>query len=117
LFDTRDSNVKDGKQFTAQQAADITQKCLTALNNCHKQNIVHRDIKPENMMFDTVGGNIKLVDFGLAIETNKKLHALAGTPYFMSPDVLKGSYGPKCDIWALGVVLYLIVTGELPFTG
>lgn len=78
---------------------------------------MHRDIKPENMMFDTVGGNIKLVDFGLAIETNKKLHALAGTPYFMSPDVLKGSYGPKCDIWALGVVLYLIVTGELPFTG
>lgn len=87
-----------------------------ALNHCHKQNIVHRDIKPENMMFDHEG-SIRLVDFGLAIQTNKTLHTMAGTPYFMAPEIFAGNYGPKCDVWSLGVVLYMIVTGELPFTG
>ena len=79
-------------------------------------NIVHRDIKPDNLMYDK-HGEIRLVDFGLAIQTNKSLHQIAGTPYFMSPEVFKGSYGPKCDMWAMGVVLYMTVTGELPFTG
>lgn len=67
-------------------------------------------------MFDS-RGEIRLVDFGLAIQTNKKLHTMAGTPYFMSPEIFKGTYGPKCDVWSLGVVLYMIVTGELPFKG
>lgn len=67
-------------------------------------------------MFDEAG-EVRIVDFGLAIQSNRKLKEMAGTPYFMSPDVLNGNYGPKCDIWALGVVLYMIITGVLPFTG
>ncbi len=82
----------------------------------HALMITHRDIKPENIMFDAYK-EIKVVDFGLSKQTKKLMHQKAGTPYFMSPDVIKGSYGPKCDIWSLGCVLYMMIAGELPFTG
>lgn len=62
-------------------------------------------------------GEIRLVDFGLAQESTKNINQMAGTPYFMSPDVLNGNYGAKCDIWSLGCVLYMLVCGELPFCG
>jgi calcium-dependent protein kinase len=79
-------------------------------------NIVHRDIKPENIMYD-VSGEVKLIDFGLAKQTgtNEKLHTIAGTPYFIAPEVLNGSYGKECDIWSLGVLFFVLVTGTYPF--
>jgi calcium-dependent protein kinase len=117
LFDSTMTTTKDGHTFTEKETSEIIYKLLSALNHCHMQDIVHRDIKPENIMFDKPGGEIRIVDFGLSIQSNKQLHQMCGTPYFMSPDVLKGSYGTKADIWALGVVLYMMVCGKLPFTG
>jgi calcium-dependent protein kinase len=65
LFDSREIILKNGKSFTERQSCEIIKKCLSALNHCHKLNVIHRDIKPENMMFGK-DGDIRLVDFGLA---------------------------------------------------
>ena len=60
---------------------------------------------------------VKLIDFGLAkqIEENKSLNTVAGTPYFIAPEVLNAKYGKECDYWSVGVLLYLLVTGTYPF--
>mmetsp|Transcript_15958 Transcript_15958/g.21739 ORF Transcript_15958/g.21739 Transcript_15958/m.21739 type:complete len:92 (+) Transcript_15958:462-737(+) len=85
-----------------------------AINHCHAQGIIHRDIKPENIMV-TDSGDLKLIDFGLAKAGKTKLKTIAGTPYYMAPEVLEGKYGKQCDFWSLGVILYVIVSGYLPF--
>jgi len=97
-------------------AALAIEKILRALIHCHKMNIVHRDLKPENIMYDQ-SGEVKLIDFGLAkqIEGTKKLNTIAGTPYFIAPEVLNGAYQNECDIWSLGVLLFVCVTGSYPF--
>lgn len=116
MFDSREKPFKNGVLYTEARAREIIRMVLMALTHCHALNIVHRDIKPENIMFDAQG-QVRLVDFGLAIQTTNTLHIKAGTPYFMSPDVINGSYGPKADIWSLGVVLYMMICGSLPFNG
>jgi calcium-dependent protein kinase len=87
-----------------------------AINHCHAQGIVHRDIKPDNIMI-TNSETVRLIDFGLskASKNNRNLTTVAGTPYYMAPEVLEGSYSQKADIWSLGVLLYTLVCGYLPF--
>ena len=76
---------------------------------------MHRDIKPDNIMI-TENDTVRLIDFGLAVTQKKKqLHQVAGTPYYMAPEVIDASYGRQSDIWSLGVVLYTLVSGYLPF--
>ena len=87
--------------------------CLL-FQHCHTLGITHRDIKPENIMFGK-DGEIRLVDFGLAKDTTHHMKSYAGTPYFMAPEVLAGSYTHKCDIWSLACVLYMLMAGKLPF--
>jgi len=93
-------------------------KLFGALHHMHSQKVVHRDIKPENIML-AANDELKLIDFGLSKrqEGNKKLKTIAGTPYYMAPEVLDGQYDSKCDTWSLGVLLYVFMSGYLPFQG
>mmetsp|Transcript_51639 Transcript_51639/g.70926 ORF Transcript_51639/g.70926 Transcript_51639/m.70926 type:complete len:125 (-) Transcript_51639:726-1100(-) len=89
---------------------------LNVVIHYQSRNIIHRDIKTENIMFSTTG-DIKLVDFGLALQTRSKIKELAGTGYYMSPGVINKKYGKECDLWAIGVTLYYLVEGHYPFFG
>lgn len=105
--------------FSEKEAANIMDDLLKAINHCHNLKIAHRDIKPENIMYGD-DGMIKLIDFGLAKQTkkfNNKMSTLAGTPYFISPEILKGVYSHQCDLWSFGILLYLILSGSYPFSG
>ena len=116
LFDKNDVYLKNDQPYTEHEAAKVIFKCLEALQHCHSLGITHRDIKPENIMYGK-DGEIRLVDFGLAKDSVLKMRAYAGTPFFMAPEVLNGSYTHKCDIWSLGCVLYMLIAGKLPFFG
>ena len=96
-----------GIAFTEMEAAVQFSKLFKAMFHCHSQNIIHRDIKPENIMYGEEN-KIKLIDFGFAIiSKRRKAHLdVAGTPYYMAPEVIDNNYGTPCDIWSLGVVLY-----------
>lgn len=120
LFD-RITKSKDEK-FDEKQAAIIMKKLLSAINHCHANQIAHRDLKPENIMY--VGkeddADIKIIDFGLSKKKSGKnvsLDTVVGTPYYVAPEVLKGTYGYECDMWSLGVIMYILLSGCLPFSG
>jgi len=112
LFD----KISAGKAMTENLAKLIIHKILRALLHCHKLNVVHRDIKPENIMYDR-SGEVKLIDFGLAKQASslKKLQTVAGTPQYIAPDVINGNYNRECDIWSVGVLLFVLITHTYPF--
>jgi len=109
--------------FTEQVAAKVFKQILQALNYCHSMNIVHRDLKPENFLFVSPDANadLKIIDFGLSkIMEGGKLHRMktrAGTPYYISPEVLAGNYDVSCDMWSAGCMLYILLCGYPPFYG
>lgn len=108
------------KHFSENIAAKIIKQLLSAISYCHAQNIVHRDLKPENMLLvDKDRFDIKLIDFGLARSflPNNSLCSKIGTPFYIAPEVLKKKYNEKCDLWSCGVILYILLCGNPPFTG
>jgi eukaryotic-like serine/threonine-protein kinase len=106
-----------------ERAIGITIAICDALDYIHRNGVVHRDLKPENIMIDG-NDNIKLIDFGIAARsgarrlTFAKLSQVMGTPDYISPEQVKGKRGDgRSDIYALGAMLYEMVTGKPPFTG
>lgn len=109
--------------LTEAKAADCARAMLLAINYLHQNWIMHRDLKPENWLFFTkeeIGKvPLKLIDFGLAKRFTPGIpsRTKAGTPNYIAPEVLTGKYDEKVDIWSIGVIVFLIVSGKHPFTG
>ncbi|XP_072857887.1 calcium/calmodulin-dependent protein kinase type II subunit delta isoform X6 [Pogona vitticeps] len=107
--------------YSEADASHCIQQILESVNHCHLNGIVHRDLKPENLLLasKSKGAAVKLADFGLAIEVQGEQQAwfgFAGTPGYLSPEVLrKDPYGKPVDMWACGVILYILLVGYPPF--
>ncbi|VAI18502.1 unnamed protein product [Triticum turgidum subsp. durum] len=134
-----DEMARDGT-FSEQRAALVIKDLMSVVKYCHEMGVIHRDIKPENILL-TKTGKMKLADFGLAARvTNgvfshelvacgafigkflldiqgQKLSGVAGSPAYVAPEVLSGSYSEKVDIWGAGVLLHVLLLGSLPFQG
>jgi len=93
----------------------IIQTVLQALKYCHSKNVMHKDIKPKKILVNDEGV-VKIVDFAISKwDFMSKFQMLAGTPYYLAPEVLKDIKNAKSDVWSLGVVMYALLSGFLPF--
>ena len=118
------SDLLQGQPVSAQIAASITTQLAVAVHHAHERGIIHRDIKPTNVLM-TADGTPKLTDFGLAKRLDIDLGhtqsgTILGTPCYMAPEQAYGRHqetGPATDVYALGVVLYQMLTGRVPFVG
>ena len=117
LFD----RVVTNGRFSENEARKYFTQLIEGLEHCHSLGVCHRDLKPENLLLDAHGG-LKITDFGLASinetpDVPQILHTPCGTPNYVAPEVLmeKGYDGQLADIWSAGVILYLLVSGFLPF--
>lgn len=111
--------IKKRKRLTEEEARPIMRGLLQGLAYLHKSNIVHRDLKPDNILMASESFP-KITDFGLATFRNdsKTIHSVVGTPSFVAPEVFRNvPYGPPADVWATGIILYIMIVGERPYSG
>jgi len=114
--------IQKQKAFTEKEASNIINSICSAVSFLHKNSICHRDIKPENLIYSEIGpsGILKLCDFGFSKRIDDSSDTLISapmyTPYYSSPEVLNHQeYGKSCDIWAIGVITYMLLCGYPPF--
>lgn len=122
FFDRLAQRAKTSNLYTEKEAARIFKQLISAINYCHCHGVCHRDIKPENLLFASMEDDspLKMIDFGLSKIFSAQDHAMksiVGTTYYMAPEVIKGKYDEKCDIWSAGVILYIMLCGRPPFFG
>ncbi|KAI8887060.1 Pkinase-domain-containing protein, partial [Backusella circina FSU 941] len=107
------------QKLSEEIACHFSRQIVSALDYMHRNSIVHRDLKIENILIDRSGKNIKIIDFGLSnlFCPEKRLTTYCGSLYFAAPELLmsKPYKGPEIDVWSLGVVIYVMVTGAVPF--
>ncbi|CAG9327683.1 unnamed protein product [Blepharisma stoltei] len=108
--------------FTEVEAAAIIMKILRAVKYLHERGICHRDIKPDNFLLETEAedSDIKMIDFGLSHKLEgkvKRMKSTVGTLNYVAPEVLKGNYGFKCDLWSVGIIMFILLTGDMPIKG
>jgi len=116
LFD----RISELKKFGEADAADSMWQMLLSLNYIHSHGMVHRDLKLENFLYDVKGSNhLKLIDFGFSKvwDPNVKMRMSCGTLSYVAPEVLSRSYGSQCDLWSLGVIGFILLSGYMPFSG
>jgi len=109
-------------KFAESDAQQLVKALVSAVSHCHKNLVVHRDLKPENICFASEAKDlsaIKIIDFGTSIAATEGmvLRNQRGSVYYMAPEVLSRSYGPKCDMWSCGVITYCLLSGFPPFNG
>jgi len=119
LFD----RIIEAGTLTEREGAIVAQQILRAVNYMHDHQVAHRDLKPENFLFATkdaiTNSLLKIIDFGLScfFKPGQVLSTRAGTPYYVAPQVLQGKYDHMCDLWSVGVILYILLCGYPPFYG
>ncbi|CAI5467735.1 unnamed protein product [Closterium sp. Yama58-4] len=105
--------------YSERAAAEVLRVIVSVVRYCHANYVIHRDLKPENFLVssDEEGAPLKAVDFGLSAfyRPGNPLHTVAGSAFYMAPEVIRGSYGPDADLWSVGVVLYILLSGSPPF--
>ncbi|XP_071957572.1 serine/threonine-protein kinase SIK3-like isoform X2 [Antedon mediterranea] len=114
-----DHLISHGK-MTEREARPKFRQIVAAINYCHCRHVVHRDLKAENLLLDA-NKQVKIADFGFSnfFESGQLLKTWCGSPPYAAPELFEGKeyLGPKADVWSLGVVLYVLVSGNLPFGG
>jgi eukaryotic-like serine/threonine-protein kinase len=115
--------IRDGQGLPVDKALDLARQICEALVYMHSQGVVHRDLKPENILI-TPDGKIKIMDFGIALDESARrltwsgLSSTIGTPDYMAPEQVSGRRGDvRTDIYSLGVILFEMLTGNLPYSG
>jgi calcium-dependent protein kinase len=115
LYDRLDQK----KRFSEEEAANTITQVLIAIKHLHDKGICHRDLKPENILYETEREDsiVKVIDFGLSKNFFEEVTMTSkiGTPYYMAPEVISGSYSNACDMWSIGVITYCLICGYPPF--
>lgn len=121
LFELLNSGKNQGFVFREDRASKLMRDMLSAVHYLHENGIVHRDLKLENFLFEDHSSNspLILIDFGLSKHFTKgeRLTQKVGSCYYTAPEVLNGNYDYRCDIWSLGVLCYMLLSGSPPFYG
>ena len=119
LFDRLDE--QPDYHYTEAECARLIKQMLCAVRYLHSKGIIHRDLKLENFLFSSSAqdSELKMIDFGLSKHFRYgEIHQEAvGTPYTVAPEVIRGRYDERCDIWAIGVIAFLLLSGDPPFGG
>jgi MAP/microtubule affinity-regulating kinase len=113
---------KENMRLPEDECRVIFRQIVSGISYLHENEIVHRDLKLDNILVDPQDNHrIKIIDFGFSIKAaaDQKLSLFCGTPHYMDPDISrkKDYNGHAADVWALGVILFILVTGKLPFFG
>ena len=123
VFDRIIDHIQNKQMYSESDAAEMFIQVMSAIEYCHNHGICHRDLKPENLLYLNEGNElknpIKVIDFGLSqlVDPSQKLTSKVGTAYYVAPEILQGNYTEKCDIWSMGVILYILLSGDPPFNG
>jgi calcium-dependent protein kinase len=112
---------QSGHHYNERVACGYVHTMVSAIRYLHENHVVHRDLKLENFLFESEeeDSQMKLIDFGLSqyFQKNDIIVSPVGTPYYVAPEVLSGAYNNKCDVWSIGVIAYMLLSGTPPFYG
>uniref|UniRef100_A0A5B7B5X0 non-specific serine/threonine protein kinase n=1 Tax=Davidia involucrata TaxID=16924 RepID=A0A5B7B5X0_DAVIN len=105
--------------YTERKAAELARIIVGVVEACHSLGVMHRDLKPENFLFvnQEEESPLKTIDFGLSVffRPGETFTDVVGSPYYVAPEVLRKQYGPECDVWSAGVIIYILLSGVPPF--